>query len=82
MAHGVNRANRSRQYYFLSRSLTLSSPCMSVCCLIISNQTLWHNSSSRTGAQPHFQSWGPIPWSRLLYRTKSYTQFRALQSVT
>ena len=37
----------------------------------------------RTVAQPRFQSWGgPIPWSRLLYRTKYgwYTQFRALQS--
>ena len=37
-----------------------------------------------SGAQPRFQSWGPIPWSRLLYRTNYgwYTQFRALQSVT
>jgi len=36
------------------------------------------------GAQPRFQSWGPIPWSRLLYRTKYgwCTQFRALQYVT
>jgi len=39
---------------------------------------------SGPGAQPRFQSWGPIPWSRLLYRTKYgwYTQFRALQCVT
>ena len=31
-----------------------------------------------------FKVGGPIPWSRLLYRTKYgwYTQFRALQSVT
>jgi len=37
-----------------------------------------------TGAQPRFQSWGPIPLSMLLYRTKYgwYTQFRGLQSVT
>ena len=30
------------------------------------------------GAQPRCQIWGPIPWSRLLYRTKYgwYTQFR------
>ena len=31
-----------------------------------------------------FKVGGPIPWSRLLYRTQYrwYTQFRALQSVT
>jgi len=36
------------------------------------------------GAQPRFQSCGdPIPWSRLLYRTKYgwYTQFRVITAV-
>ena len=36
------------------------------------------------GATTFSKLGGPIPWSRLLYRTKYgwYTQFRALQSVT
>jgi len=41
--------------------------------------SLWEQS----GAQPHFQSWGPIPWSRVLlpfYRKKldRSTQFGAV----
>jgi len=51
-------------------------------CLCMYDLALWqcytlsvinnHNSFYYrcTVAQPRFQSWGPIPWSRLLYRTK------------
>ena len=39
------------------------------------------NVDTHRGATTFSKSWGPIPWSRLLFRTKYgwYTQFRALQ---
>jgi len=45
---------------------------------------LYGTLHSTRGRKHVYKVGGPIPWSRLLYRTKYgwYTQFRALQSVT
>jgi len=36
----------------------------------MNNVKLEMQQSHAIRAQPRFQSWGPISWSRLLYRTK------------
>jgi len=51
--------------------------------VVLTTEQVTVDSVDRQGRNHVFKVGGPIPWSRLLYRTSYgwYTQFRVLQSV-